>query len=179
VRILYGLENLPRDPENPRLPAVTVGPAMLRLNSEPLPADLAPVEPSHAARVAALGDWLLAQCGDYAAERRRFMTSYLDWVAAAIAAHRAELTQKLARFDGLFVAEDFFWSAPRPLPRAWLPSDRGWQGADLVFWDGVQALRIDAALPPDVQLPDALTRFWDAETLPKSPFRRAVEWPQA
>jgi hypothetical protein len=179
VRILYGLETLPRDLQNPRLPAVTVGPAMLRLNSAPLPADLVPAEPGHTARIAALRDWLLGQCGDYAADRRRFVASYLDWAAGAIAAHRAELEQKLARFDGLFAAEDFFWSAPRPLPRAWLPQAGGWERADLVFWDGRPALRIDPALPPDVQLPDGLLRFWNGETLPTSPFRRAVEWPPA
>jgi hypothetical protein len=178
VRILYGLETLPRDPNNPRLPSVTVGPALLRLNSDALPADVAPVEQSHAARITALGDWLLAQCGDYAADRRRFVSSYLAWVAASIAAHRAELAAQLARFDGLFAPEDFFWSAPRPLPRAWLPREGGWERADLVFWDGRQALRMDPARPPDVQLSDALTRFWAGETLPKSPFRRAVEWPR-
>jgi hypothetical protein len=177
LRILYGIETLPRDADNPRLPAVTVGPAPLRINSVPLPADLAPAEPGHAARVAALGDWLLAQCGDYAADRRRFISAYLDWIAGAIAAERAALEQKLARFDGLFAPEDFFWSAPRPLPRAWLPRAGGWERADVVFWDGSQALRLDAALPPDVQMPDALKRFWEGETLPKSPFRRAVEWP--
>ena len=174
MRILYGLENLPRDPDNPRLPAVTVAAVPLRLNSEPLPADIAPVESLHAARVAALGDWLLAQCGDYAADRRRFVAAYLDWVAAAIAAHRAELAARLARFDGLFQPEDFFWSAPRPLPRAWLPKDGGWQRADMLFWDGSEAIRVDPALPAAMALPESLRRFWQDEGLPKSPFRRTL-----
>lgn len=178
MRILYGLESLPRDPDNPRLPAVTVGAALLRLNSEPLPTDRMPIEPSHAARVAALGDWLLAQCGDYAADRRRFVRTYLDWIAASLAANRETLRDKLARFEGLFAPEDFFWSAPRPLPRAWLPKDGSWVRADMLLWDGSQALAIDPALPPDVALPQGLQRFWEAEALPKSPFRRAIDWPE-
>ena len=177
MRILYGLEGLPRDPHNPRLPRVTVGSAILRLNSEPLPADLAPVEPSHAGHLVALRDWLLAQCGDYAADRRRFVESYLDWVAASIAAHRPALQQRLARFDGLYTPEDFLWSAPRPLPRAWLERDGQWQRVDMLFWDGTAALPVDPARAPDEQLPDALHRFWEAEVLPKSPFRRTIEWP--
>ena len=177
MRILYGLETLPRDPLNPRLPSVTVGAAILRLNSEPLPADLAPVEPSHTACRAALGDWLLAQCGDYAADRRRFVAHYLDWVGAAVTAHREELQQRLARFDGLYTPEDFFWSAPRPLPRAWLESEGKRQRVDMLFWDGAAALPIDPARAVDAQLPEKLKRFWDDELLPKSPFRRTIEWP--
>jgi len=177
VRLLFGLETLPRDPDNPRLPSVTVGAAILRLNSEPLPADLAPVEPSHAARLAALRDWLLAQCGDYAVHRRRFVARYLDWVAARIAAHRPELQQRLACFDGLYAPEDFLWSAPRPLPRAWLESDGQWQRLDMLFWDGAAALPIDPARAVDGQLPEKFKRFWDGERLPKSPFRRTIEWP--
>jgi hypothetical protein len=177
VRILYGIETLPRDPHNPRLPSVTVGSAILRLNAEPLAADLAPVEPSHAVRLAALRDWLLAQCGDYAADRRRFVESYLDWVAATVAAHRPELQQRLARFDGLYTPEDFFWSAARPLPRAWLESDGQWQRVDMLFWDGTAALPIDPARAVDGQMPEKFKRFWDGEPLPKSPFRRTIEWP--
>ena len=176
-RILYGLESLPRDPDNPRLPAVTAGPAMLRLNSLPLPADMAPEEPSHAARVSALRDWLLRQCGDYAGDRRRFVEAYLHWVVAALAAARADIAATIVRFDGIYAPQDFFWSAPRPLPRAWLNHEGEWRRFDMLFWDGARALEVDCALPPDMQMPRPLQRFWEGEALPKSPFRRPVEWP--
>jgi hypothetical protein len=175
VRILYGIENLPRDPSNPRLPSVSVGPAKLRLNSVPLPTDLAPVEPTHEARRTALGAWLLAQCGDYARDRRRFVTAYLDWAEQEITSHRAAIEAQLARFDGLYRPEDFFWSAPRPLPRAWLPDGAGWARADIAFWDGTEALRIDASADVAAQMPPAFQRFWEGEILPTSPFRRP--WP--
>ncbi|MFD2031886.1 hypothetical protein ACFSKM_19190 [Ancylobacter dichloromethanicus] len=50
----------------------------------------------------------------------RFVQRYFDFLAHRIATHRGQLEARLAPFDGLFRAEDFLYSAPVPLPRAFL-----------------------------------------------------------
>ncbi len=74
-----------------------------------------------------------------------------------------------------------------------------WLAADMVFWDGVQAIAIELGMrdtdrqrallaagihtlriaPADFDrlgaaLPRGFHRFWDGETLPSSPFRRPI-----
>jgi hypothetical protein len=198
-RIPFGLDRLPRTlrPDDPRLPGVTVGAEPLRLNSEPLPADaMAAADADHAARVATMRHYLHGLCGDYAAQRLRFVDCYLDCMAAHLAAHRNELARGLQRYDGLYAPEDWLWSAPRPLPRAWLPSPTGMVLADIAFWDGAQAIAIELGSKPAVPhpttlpippalltgdpqallaaLPDGFSCFWRGQTLPRSPFRRPI-----
>ncbi len=197
MRIPYGLDRLPRDPG---LRCVEVGGEPLRLNSEPVPADAMPLATGdHAARVAAAIAWLDAQCGDYAPLRRQFVAAYFDFIAAEIAAHREELAERVRPYDGLFAPEDFLWSALRPLPRGWVPVDDRWLLADMVFWDGRQAIAIELsardtdrqktllAAGVDVRriepgmfgrlhgvLPPRFLRFFECRTLPSSPFRRPI-----
>ncbi len=136
ARILFGLDRLPRtmDADDPRLPGVPAEGGMLRLNTEPLPAAaMAGVAGDHAARLAALRRWLEGLCGEYAAVRRRFVALYCEMVSAAVAARREELAAGLARFDGLYAPEDWVWSAPRPLPRAWVPGAGGLVFAEVAF----------------------------------------------
>ncbi|MBS7552305.1 hypothetical protein KHC23_01345 [Ancylobacter dichloromethanicus] len=96
----------------------------------------------------------------------RFVQRYFDFLAHRIATHRGQLEARLAPFDGLFRAEDFLYSAPVPLPRAFLyapeptPGARGGAADDLVqvdfaFWLG-DAMR--AVLPAQSTLPPAATR---------------------
>lgn len=196
-RIPFGLDRLPRSlsPDDPRLPGVTVGAAMLRFNTEALPPDaIAAATPDHTARLAAMKQYLLSLCGDYVPLRQRFLGAYLDALSAHIAAHREVLARGLAEYDGLYAPEDWLWSAPRPLPRAWVRSDSGLVGVDIAFWDGMQPIAIDLTgstqasglticrmtadmLDADrllAALPAGFQRFWTNETLPRSPFRRAI-----
>lgn len=171
MRLLYGMERLPRslDPDDPRLPAVELGPAPLRLNSEPVPAAvLESAGEGHAARVAALTAWLQSLAGDYAVARRRFVAGYMAFLAAELERHRAALADGLARYDGLYAPEDWIWSALRPLPRAWLDGER----IDVAFWDGsaVIAVRLDQGSA----IPEQCRDVWSGEVLPRSPFRRPV-----
>jgi hypothetical protein len=172
MRLLWGLDRVPRGipRDDPRLRGVELGPAPLRLNTEPVPAEIVPADTTHEARWAALAQWLEAACGDYAVTRRRAVAAYLDFVRAELNAHRAELADRAARFDGLYAAEDWAWSALRPLPRAWLGDDGP---IDLAFWDGARLHRLDLAAP---RFPDACRFFWRAELLPSSPFRRPFAW---
>jgi hypothetical protein len=170
-RILYGLDRLPSTvaADDPRLPAVDLGPLPLRLNSELLPNT---AQEDHAARVAAVRASLLASCGDYNEALRRAVTHYLDAIGAHIERHRDVLAAGLARFHGLYRAEDWYWSALRPLPRAWWQQDSTWQRADLAFWDGNEVIAMRARDFGADELPLPFQYFWKGETLPVSPFRR-------
>ena len=202
LRIPYGLDRLPRalPLDDPRLPAVSVGDAPLRLNTEPVPPAAMPdVMGDHAAQVATMTAWVQGLCGDYAPLRQRFITAYIACVAAEIATHRAALAGALRRYDGLYAPEDFLWSAPRPLPRAWLPVGNERVFAEVAFWVGGKPLAIElsaretprqVALPaagialvrlaPEAlddlpaRLPGLVQGFWRGETLPMSPFRRVI-----
>lgn len=99
----------------------------------------------HAARVAASKAWLHALCGDYAPLRRKFIDAYFDLIAAAIETQRTELADRLAPYDGLYAPDDFLWSALRPLPRGWVIAGQQLLRADVVFWDGQQAIAVELA----------------------------------
>lgn len=199
LRIPFGLDRLPRTlhPDDPRLPGVTVGNAALRLNTEPLPVEaMASPANDHVARVAAMQQFLHGLCGDYAPQLVRFVDCYIDCMAAHLDAHRDELERGLQRYHGLYAPEDWLWSAPRPLPRAWLRRDGGMVLMDFAFWDGKQAIAIGFENSQDVPgvtlcrvapeilagdplalldvLPDWFRCFWRGETLPRSPFRRPI-----
>jgi hypothetical protein len=190
--IPYALDRLPR---NPTLRSVEVGAEPLRLNSEPIPPDAMPLIASdHAARVAAAIEWLHSQCGDYAPLRRQFITSYFAFIAEEIGAHRREITERLAPYDGLYQADDLVWSALRPLPRGWVPVGDQYLPVDIVFWDGTQPIPIELGTretqreqaltaagvrvhriePNALQLPEMFRGFWRRDTLPSSPFRRLI-----
>jgi hypothetical protein len=192
LRIPYGFDRLPRDPN---LRSAEVGDESLRLNSEPVPPDSMPLSVGdHAARVTAAIDWLCSQCGDYAPLRRQFIASYFAFIAAEIEAHHAELVERLKPFDGLYAPEDFLWSALRPLPRAWVPMGDRLLAADMVFWNGTQPIAIELGAretereralvaagvlvhrvePGMPRLPDEFRGFWQGTTLPSSPFRRLI-----
>lgn len=175
-RILFSLDRLPTTlaADDPRLPAVEPGTAPLRLNSLPLPPDVWPGgEADHADRMAAVRAWLLAGCGDYNVALRRGVARYLDGVEAHIARHRDALADGLARYHGLYRAEDWCWSALRPLPRAWWLQDGTWARADLAFWNGNEIIAMRARDFESGELPPAFQHFWVGEVLPVSPFRRA------
>ncbi len=150
-RIPFGLARLPRSIglDDPRLPTAVAGSEPLRLNTEPLPPAAMPeAAPDHAARVAAMQDWLISLCGDYAPLRRHFILHYFAFLAAELRMHEASLAEDLVRYDGLYTPDDWLWSAPRPLPRAWLPS-AAFPGpgamltAEIAFWDGTEPLAIE------------------------------------
>jgi hypothetical protein len=198
-RIPFGLDRLPRtlQADDPRLPGVTVGEDRLRLNSEPLPAEaMASAAGDHAARVAAMKQFLRGLCGDYAPRRLRFVDCYIDCMAAHLDAHCDALAHDLHRYDGLYAPQDWLWSALRPLPRAWLPAETGMVPVDIAFWDGTQAIAIDVGGAQGASgiatcrvtsemlagdplalldvLPDSFRCFWRAQVLPISPFRRPI-----
>ncbi|MDE2005625.1 MAG: hypothetical protein KGI51_03585 [Rhodospirillales bacterium] len=202
-RIFHGIDRPPRAEAASLPPSVAVAGLVLRFNTHPLPETIRPAAPGHAARLEALRAALERACGDYARPRREFVASYLALVAALIDRHRAALAAALERFAGLYAPEDWLWSAPRPLPRAWLPGPAGPVFAEIAFRldDGPLALVLadrapEAALRSaglryrvldraaltdpaalEAVLGDVLDRFWDAEILPRTPFRRPIPDP--
>jgi hypothetical protein len=204
-RIPFGLDRLPRaiGADDPRLPAAPIDVGPLRLNTEPVPPAAMLEEASdHAARVAAVINWLAGQCGDYAPLRRRFIIAYFAVLATQIDTHRTALAADLAGYDGLYAPDDWLWSALRPLPRAWLAGSGGPIPAEIAFWDGTQPLAIELSvhdtsrqaalaeagvtvlrIPPDAVadpaalgglLPAPFHIFWRGQNLPASPFRRPI-----
>jgi hypothetical protein len=177
MRMLYGLDRLPTtlSADDPRLPAVDLGAAPLRLNSVALPTDAwGTGGTDHVARMAAIRVWLLTGCGDYNEASRRAVARYLDAIAAHVTLHHDALAGGLARFHGLYQPHDWCWSALRPLPRAWWQRDGVWTRADLAFWDGNAVIEARAPDFATGDLPTAFRHFWHGEILPVSPFRRAV-----
>ena len=139
MRMLYGLDRLPGtlSADDPRLPAVELGAAPLRLNTVPLPPDAwGTGAADHAARMAALRTWLLASCGDYNEASRRGVTRYLDAVAAHVARHRDVLSRRSGAVPRAVSHARLVLVGVRPLPRAWWRRDGAWVRADLAFWDG-------------------------------------------
>ena len=78
----------------------------------------------------------------------------------------------------MYAAEDWVWSAPRPLPRAWLPGAAGF--VDFALWDGVAVTAVCLGGVPGglgaVRVVGEGWRpegaFWCGEAVPRSPFRR-------
>jgi len=198
MRIPFGLDHLPRAMryDDPRLPGVTLGAEALRLNTEAVPAEVMTIASDHAGRVVAMNDFLRSLCGNYAVQRQRFVENYIVGASAHIEAHRRELATRLKRYHGLYAAEDWLWSALRPLPRAWLPAGEKMVLADIAFWDGTRFIVIDFSDQPEIpgvttcridparegddpitllkRLPRCFQFFWNPERLPVSPFRRPI-----
>ena len=124
-RILYGLDRPPRGVawDHPRVPSVVLDEAPLRLNSFAVPPAILAGGTERASRLAAVQAWLAQACGDYARARVQFVSAYLAFARAAPTG--PEMDARIARFSGLFAAEDWTWSALRPLPRAWIEGPSG------------------------------------------------------
>ncbi|HXF52538.1 MAG TPA: hypothetical protein VNK52_00300 [Hyphomicrobiaceae bacterium] len=69
----------------------------------------------------AIKEQLIGWCGPWNGLSRRFLAHYFAAVEAAIETAREELSRRLVPFEGLFSYRDWRFSAPKPLPRAFLP----------------------------------------------------------
>ena len=119
----------------------------LRLNDGPY--DFAELPPAAgtgtvAERMAILCDHLTGFCDQWAKRPRQFVALYFRFIDGVIAADRAAIDAGLARFGGLFTADDYAFSALRPLPRAHLPvaGDQRLR-VDFAFWTGERLIAVD------------------------------------
>lgn len=97
-----------------------------------------------AERLAILRDHLTEFCDLWAKRPRQFVALYFRFIDGMIAADRTVIDAHLARFGGLFTADDYAFSALRPLPRAHVPvaPDKRVR-VDFAFWTGERLVAVD------------------------------------
>ena len=155
-----------------------------------------PATGDHAARVAAAAAWLESQCGDYAPLRRQFIAALPFPRGADRGVSRG--AGRACEADTTDFAPEDFCGLPCVLCHvAGWPAGSGKLPADLVFWDGTQAIAVEVAARDTessgrcwagapvshragcirTARRDAAEQFsfgWVADILPTSPFRRAI-----
>jgi hypothetical protein len=94
---------------------------------------------STAERLAFLRDHLTELCDMWGKRPRQFVDLYFRFIARVMERDRVRIEEKTRALGGLFAAEDFAFSALRPLPRAHLEGVR----VDFVFWTGSALIAID------------------------------------
>lgn len=119
------------------------------------------VEISPADLLAALRDNLLRFCDQWRKGQRQFIEQYFAFVVAEVETHRDALTERLRPFGELYRTDDWLFSAPRPIPQAWLSLDPGAGAAayapenlvmvDIAFRTGEGLLAI---VPRGLETPD-------------------------
>lgn len=160
LSISYGTNDWRPESNAPR---VEIDPAVkdpLRLNDGPYEFTDLPEKAgsgSAAERMAILRDHIAGFCDAFAKRPRQFVALYFKFIDAVIAADRAEITARLKPFGGLFAADDYAFSALRPLPRAHVVvADDQRLRVDFAFWTGERLVALD------VTSDDARGAAWDA-----------------
>lgn len=145
----YGTAEWRPDSKAPQVAIETDARDPLRLNDGPY--DFAELPPAAgtgtvAERMAILRDHLTEFCDLWAKRPRQFVSLYFRFIDGTIAADRAAIDAHLGRFGGLFAAEDYAFSALRPLPRAHLPiATEKRLRVDFAFWTGERLVAVDIA----------------------------------
>jgi hypothetical protein len=109
----------------------------LRLNSEVFSVAANFNAPQGATPLTVLSDHLKGLCRTWDRLSLRFLDGYFAHIANMLRVHRDIIETKLAPFAGLYIAEDWTFSAPKPLPRAHLYAPRN-EGASRVTENFVQ-----------------------------------------
>jgi hypothetical protein len=123
----------------------------LRLNSEAFRVAANFNAPQGATPFTVLSDHLKSLCRTWDRLSLRFLDGYFGHIANMLGVHRELIATKLAPFAGLYAAEDWTFSAPKPLPRAHLHAPRSdnasWSAEDFVqvdfaFWLGERMVAV-------------------------------------
>jgi hypothetical protein len=98
-----------------------------------------------------LSDHLKGLCRTWDRLSLRFLDGYFEHIANMLGVHRDVIATKLAPFAGLYAAEDWTFSAPKPLPRAHLYAPRNNSAlrvtedfiqVDFAFWLGERMVAV-------------------------------------
>ena len=147
--IPYGTAEWRPDANVPQVAIDTGARDPLRLNDGPYDfAELPPVAGtgSVAERLAILRDHLTEFCDQWAKRPRQFVALYFRFIDGVIAADRPAIEAHVKKFGGLFTADDYAFSALRPLPRAHLPvAGDARVRVDFAFWTGARVVAVDIA----------------------------------
>ena len=147
--IPYGTAEWRPEARGPEIAIETDAHDPLRLNDGP--SDFAELPPAAgtgtvAERLAILRDHLTEFCDQWAKRPRQFVGLYFRFIDGVIAADGAAIDAHVAKFAGLFTAEDYAFSALRPLPRAHLPVAGDTRvRVDFAFWTGERLVAVDIA----------------------------------
>ncbi len=147
--IPYGTAEWRPETRGPQIAIETDARDPLRLNDGPY--DFAELPPAAgtgtvAERLAILRDHLTEFCDQWAKRPRQFVALYFRFIDHVIAADRAAIDTHVAKFAGLFTADDYAFSALRPLPRAHLPvAGDAHVRVDFAFWTGERLVAVDIA----------------------------------
>lgn len=125
-------------------PAITIDTEArepLRLNHGPYSYEDGTQGPgsSAAERLDFLRDHLIELCDIWAKRPRQFVALYFRFIARIMERDHAAIAEKARKLGGLFTANDFAFSALRPLPRAHINDVR----TDFVFWTGSTLVALD------------------------------------
>jgi hypothetical protein len=162
----------------------------LRLNSEAINLGQMFNAPQDTTALSLVRDHIKSFCRTWDKASLQFLDRYFEHIADMLKVHRDAIATKLAPFVGLYTAEDWALSAPKPLPRAQLYASRNTGNAhwdiddfvqvDFAFWLGhrmVAVLSQPEALTP-ARARERVTRLeqagvavfhFNAETLARSP----------
>jgi hypothetical protein len=189
ILVLYGVDSWPAEAIDVRrsgdglvqmaapFPCAVINKAAkkpLRLNSEAMNTAANFGAPQGATPLKLIKDRFRGLCRPWDRLSLQFLDAYFAHIANMLSVHQDAVAMKLAPFAGLYEAEDWAFSAPKPLPRAHLhaPRDTGsvrWEvddfvQADFAFWLGdrmVAVLSQPEVLTP-VRAKERLTRLEQA-----------------
>ena len=114
----------------------------LRLNSEAFSVAANFNAPQGATPLTVLSNHLKGLCRTWDRLSLRFLDGYFAHITDMLGVHRELIATKLAPFAGLYTAEDWVFSAPKPLPRAHLHAPRN-NGPS---WDIEDFVQVDFAV---------------------------------
>ena len=109
-------------------------------------------------QLAFLEDHLVKLCGTWSKYQRLFVARYFDFIRLRVEEERPALSQMIEAFGNLYEYRDWAFSAPRPLPQAYVyaPKETGstappqaddFTAADMAFWTGQNILILDLSDP--------------------------------
>jgi hypothetical protein len=114
----------------------------LRLNSEVFSFAGNINAPQGATPLTVLRDHLKGLCRTWDRLSLRFLDRYFEHITDMLRVHREVIATKLAPFAGLYAAEDWIFSAPKPLPRAHFYAPRS---KDNASWSAEDFVQVDFA----------------------------------